>query len=288
MLWFFLSLATAFFNATEVTVVKRFFSDLKPLQIMAYPMAYSLPLFTLGALINGPSQVLPGFWTTLTILVPLNALGYYLALRAVTIAPLSLTMPFQSLTPLVVLFTAFIFLGEAPSALGACGVVMIGLGSYVLGLGSGQKSLLGPIKAILRERGSVYMILAAILFGLCAVMGKQLILASSPVFAGMTFFIIHNSILLAVFFLTKKVAPRDLITRPRAGIAAGATLFAHILCHFFAISLVAAAYMISIKRLSSIFSVIYGGLIFKEEHILARLTGAAIMTTGAVVIVVWG
>lgn len=288
MLWFLLSLATAFVNATEVTVVKRFLSDLRPLEIMAYPMAYSLPLFALGAAFISPTQILPGFWTTLAILLPINALGYYFSLRAVTISPLSLTMPFQALTPLVVLFTGLVFLGEVPTALGACGIVSIGVGSYVLGLSAGSRSLLGPFKAILKERGSVYMILAAVIFGLCAVMGKQLILASSPFFAAFTFFLIHNSLLLALFFLAKKVSPRDLLKRPRTGAAVGAMMFAHIFFHYSAISLVAAAYMISIKRLSALFSVIYGGLVFKEEHIFARLAGAAFMTAGAVIIVVWG
>lgn len=288
MLWFLPALATALVNATEVTVIKRFLSDLRPLEIMAYPMAYSLPLFAIAAVFIGPTEVLPGFWSTLFLLIPLNALGYYLSLRAVTISPLSLTMPFQSLTPLVVLFTGFVFLGEIPTALGACGIVSIGVGSYVLGLSAGARSLFGPFKAILRERGSVYMILAAVIFGLCAVMGKQLLLASSPLFAGTTFFLVHNSLLLGLFFLTKKVSPRDLLKRPRTGAAAGAMLFAHIIFHFTAISLVAAAYMISIKRLSSLFSVIYGGIVFKEENILARLAGASFMTAGAVIIVVWG
>jgi len=46
--------------------------------------------------------------------------------------------------------------------------------------------------------------------------------------------------------------------------------------------------MISIKRLSILFGLLYGALIFKEQNIGVRLTGATLMLSGAVLIVIKG
>lgn len=42
--------------------------------------------------------------------------------------------------------------------------------------------------------------------------------------------------------------------------------------------------MISVKRLSVIIGLIYGGVIFREENLAVRTTGTLLMVAGAVVI----
>jgi drug/metabolite transporter (DMT)-like permease len=69
---------------------------------------------------------------------------------------------------------------------------------------------------------------------------------------------------------------------------AGALFFFQILCHSFAISMVKAAYMISIKRFSVLFSVIYGRFVFQEKNIGMRLAGSLLMVSGAMIIVLAG
>ncbi len=58
-----------------------------------------------------------------------------------------------------------------------------------------------------------------------------------------------------------------------------------VLTHFIAISLTQAAYMISIKRMSLVFSVIYGRVIFKELGLKERLFGSVVMLAGAALII---
>jgi uncharacterized membrane protein len=57
-----------------------------------------------------------------------------------------------------------------------------------------------------------------------------------------------------------------------------------VMVHFLAIRLVEVAYMISVKRTSLIFSVLFGWLVFKEEHIRERLLGSVVMMLGVVLI----
>ena len=47
-------------------------------------------------------------------------------------------------------------------------------------------------------------------------------------------------------------------------------------------------YVITIKRLSIFFSVLFGGLLLHEQYIRGRMFGAVVMIAGAVVIGLWG
>ena len=55
-----------------------------------------------------------------------------------------------------------------------------------------------------------------------------------------------------------------------------------------AISMVEAVYMISVKRMSVVFAVIYGWLLFKETDIKSRMLGAVLMFLGIGVITLLG
>ncbi len=57
-----------------------------------------------------------------------------------------------------------------------------------------------------------------------------------------------------------------------------------ILCHVFGMSLAPAAYLIGVKRMSILFSVILGGLLLRERPFLPRLVAAVLMVTGVALI----
>ncbi|MEE8536375.1 MAG: EamA family transporter, partial [Acidobacteriota bacterium] len=61
--------------------------------------------------------------------------------------------------------------------------------------------------------------------------------------------------------------------------------FCMVLFHYLALDLVEVAYMISIKRTSMVFGVLYGWLFFKEAEIRQRLLASLLMVAGAVLIV---
>jgi multidrug transporter EmrE-like cation transporter len=85
--------------------------------------------------------------------------------------------------------------------------------------------------------------------------------------------------------LAVKTGPRkDLTKKPFIGLILGIIVSVAIFSHVLAISMTNVAYMISLKRTSLLFGVIYGALLFKEEKIAERLTGAAIMITGVFLI----
>jgi len=77
------------------------------------------------------------------------------------------------------------------------------------------------------------------------------------------------------------IAKKDIL--PLSSI--GATFALMIIFHMLAMSLANVAYMISIKRTSLLFSILYGHLLFKEGKIAEKVLGAIIMLIGFVLIV---
>ena len=57
-----------------------------------------------------------------------------------------------------------------------------------------------------------------------------------------------------------------------------------IVTHLKAISLIEVSYMVSVKRLSILFGVIYGVMFFEETNIKERLLGATVMVSGIIVL----
>ena len=72
------------------------------------------------------------------------------------------------------------------------------------------------------------------------------------------------------------------------GLLLGACVVTSILCFTFGVRLVPTAYLIGVKRLSLLFSVLLGGLWFNERPFLPRLAGVLLMVGGAALIAIKG
>jgi uncharacterized membrane protein len=283
--WFFLSLLAAFSLATSDALTKRFFSNLPPLMMGLARLGYAMP-WLLAALFFIP-WIIPDttFWFCIAIGLPLEALAFYCYMNALKISPLSLTVPFLAFTPGFIILTGWVILGEEISPGGFWGIILIIVGAYFLNLSKTSYGLLAPLVAIFREPGSRLMLLVSFLYAFTSTIGKLAIIHSNPYFFG----IVYNialAMLLTLFLPAAAIAEplKNLTRRPLIGLILGALVATTIFSHMLAISLTNVAYMISLKRTSLLFGVLYGALWFKEEKIAERLTGAIIMIAGVFLI----
>lgn len=288
MTWFALSLGAAFFMASNSAFMKRFFSDLSAWEMSLIPYFYAMPLMALTIPFIGIPPIGPRFLPALAWVLPVLMVSIILHYRAIRMSPLSLTLPFLSFTPVFVLFTGDLILDETLSVPGVAGMLLVVVGGYVLNLDAARYGFLGPIRAIWKEPGSGLMLVVAFLYGLTSVGGKVMILDSSPMFTAIAVFTLYGLLLTLILIWTGKTSFRSLTQKPLLGTVAALIVFAEIVCHNLAMSMTAAAYMITIKRTTGIFSVLYGWLLFKERGIRFRLLGTVIMTVGAAVIALWG
>lgn len=288
MTWFFLSLGAAFFMASNAAYLKKFFSDVSSWDMCVITFLYSMPLCALGLLIIDVPELGSGFFPALSWVTPVTMVAIILHFRAIHISPLSLTLPFLSFTPVFVLVTGDLILDEQLSSMGTAGMLLVVVGGYVINLDSARYGVLGPIKAIWREPGSALMIIVAALYAMSSVGGKVMIINSSALFTGMLIFWLLGVLIPLVLIGVGKASWKVVTRKPLLGFGSGIILFIEIICHNIAMSMVAAAYMITIKRMAGIFSVGYGWLLFKEKGIKYRLIGTAIMTLGAAFIALFG
>lgn len=284
MLWLLLSLLTALSVSAQDTWVKRFFSGMTPWEMAVYPLMYSLPLFAAAAPFV-PRPPLGGeFAWAFAVSVPLNAVGFLLYMRAIQVSPLSLTVPYLAFTPVFMLCTGYLFLGEIPSPRGIAGILTICLGGYILNIEPRRWRLLAPFRAVFQETGSWMMLIVAFVYSFTSVIGKKAILHSSPLFFGVWFYITFNLSLILLLRLAGKIRFAAFLALPVKGFVSGLLLCLQTLLHCFAVSLVEAAVMISVKRLSILFSILLGKVVFRERHASIRFSGALLMLAGTLLI----
>ncbi len=288
MLWFLLSLLTALSVATHDTWIKRYYSHLSPYEMSAYPFLYSLP--PIGAtLVFVPVPPLDvTFWWCFVVSIPLNAVSFLVYMHAIKLSPLSLTVPYLAFTPAFMIVTGYLFLGEMPSFQGMAGILVICAGGYTLNIDPRRWTLWAPLAAVWREPGSRQMLGVAFIYSFASVIGKKGILHSSPLFFNLFFFTVFNLSVLILLRITGRIRLSHFRESPAKGMVAGLLFFFHALFHGLAISMTQAAYMISVKRLSILFSVFYGKLVFREANIIFRFNGALLMLLGTLLITLQG
>lgn len=289
MLWVLYSLLSAFSLSTADALSKKGLERADEYTIAWIRLLFSAPYFLLSFLFIEIPVINITFWISILILLPLEIFSTILYIKALKVSPLSLTIPFLSFTPLFLIATSFLILGETPSAPGVIGIILIAFGAYTLNIHTLKKpsDLLEPLRAIVKEKGSVYMILVAFIYSITSNLGKLAILHSSPVFFGVTYYLI-----LTVAFTPIALKMSSLRLNLRENFLnysfIGFFIALMVIFHVLAIVLTDVAYMIAIKRTSLLFSVLYGRIIFGEQGFRERLFGSLMMVAGVVVISIYG
>ncbi len=286
-LWVVLSLVSAFSLATSDALTKKGLRLDNEYLVAWLRLVFSLPPLLL-LLLFIPIPELDGvFFRAFLTALPLEVLALTLYIKALRISPLSLTLPFLSLTPVFLILFSRLIVGERVTYSGAAGIVLIALGGYSLNISSLKGGLLEPLRAITRERGSIYMIGVALIYSVTSSLGKLAIEHSSPLFFGAVYFVVVTLCFTPLVYLNLSGRSFARVVREEVGASVLPGLFysAMIISHMLAMSLAKVAYMIAIKRSSLLMGSIYGFLFFGEEKVLERLIGALLMLIGFFLIV---
>lgn len=275
----------AFTLATADAISKKAMGRTDELVIAWVRQGYSLPFLSLVFLFIEIPHLDGTFYLTLLFIVPLEVTAIILYMKAIRLSPLSLSIPFMALSPVFIILIAFFMLGELPDRSGYSGIFLIAAGAYILNVKAAREGLLGPIKAIKREKGSVLMIIVALIYSVTSTIGKIAIQHSSPLFFGFFYPVVLTIVFSIILCITGDL--RKVTSRPGIFLWIGFFIAIMVLSHFTAISMTDVAYMISVKRTSLIFSVIYGRLLFGEKNTGERLMGSVLMVAGVVLITVF-
>jgi drug/metabolite transporter (DMT)-like permease len=308
MLWILLALLGAVTNAGYFIIIKRSVTTLNPKILTGVGFTFGgLLLFAVSAIREFP-VIGQDFYSAVAVTAILNIISLSLIFKALSSSDLSLSIPMLSFTPVILIGTSYLLLNEVPSLSGVAGICIIVIGSYVLNISAEDEHFLDPVKSMLRNRGSWYMLIVAFLFAVSINFDKIAMLNSDPFF-GMALTVLAIGVAFVLLAAYSLISGRNMSLQKRADNAypapvSGSPAFPYrkylalaiLIGAFVAIeaasinvayTLQIVPYVIAIKRLSIIFVVLYGTLVFSEHEIGKRLMGAALMVAGAIIIVLY-
>ncbi len=242
-------------------------------------------------LLLGVPNLGAAFWTIHLVWVPLEVVAMVLSARALSVSPLSLTVPFISFTPLFLVIVEGVVLGKWVSGVGVVGILLIVVGSYVLNVNPRTQHWLDPLRAITREQGSWLMLIVAAAFAGTSLCASELVALSTPLYYSwhlMAMQVIGLAPFVAVY-ATRRTPFRWHWSLAAAGAAFAGMAVVQMTAFDLAFEEGRVAYVIAIKRVSGIFAVLLGWFAFKERVLGdGRVFGATLMTAGAAVVAIAG
>ncbi|MEG4325688.1 EamA family transporter [Microcoleus sp. herbarium5] len=280
MTWLIFGILTAFFEA-----VKDVFGKQNLKKSDEYVVAWSLSFFSVIFLIpwvfyTGIPPLNSQFWLALLIGGSINAVTSLLYIKAIKVSDLSLTLPLVALTPLFMLVTSPLIVGEYPKLFDYIGILLIVAGSYLLNIKEKHKGYLAPFKALLEKPGPKLMLIVALLWSIASNFDKIGVTNSSPIFWVFSLFGTITVLLLPVLLYKTPNSGEKILKQLPMLAAMGSFNAIAVLFQMQALTLTLVVQVIAIKRTSVLMGVLFGHFIFKEKDIQERLLGAGIMILG--------
>ena len=241
--------------------------------LFSYPNFLIHPIDTSNALLG------VDFFNLLLFSAIINIIAYSFYIIALRASQASLIIPLVLITPIFMLFTSPIMLGENTPPIGIFGVILI-----LIGLGIFDKNFYKIDKnffMVLKYPGAVAMLVAASLWSITSNIDKLGLKNSSPLIwiTALTTAISCGATL--NWYARKR---RQLsFWEMRYAILGGAFTAIGNLSLVWAMSILFVPYVIAIKRLSAFLTVVLSGRLLKEP-IQNRLAACMVMVIGAILI----
>jgi drug/metabolite transporter (DMT)-like permease len=282
MLWVAYAVGAAVVEASLDILRKKVVPP--PLVTATFASAITATIGAVAIIALRPPLPDPFFLVVVLAAGGVTALIQPLYISAVRLAPLSVVVPYTSLTAVFVLGTGILIAGDRPTAAGVAGVLLVGAGLFFLHA-DGAPGIRGTLAAA-RSKGVRRMIAVAALLALLAALDAVAVRAGG-ILLTLTIESAVAATLLALVLVGQRATPRGatLLQILPIGVLEFA-LYALVLA---ALAVAPASYVVAVKRLWPLLTVAAGMLFFEErEGIAPRLAGALVMVAGAVTIALWG
>ncbi|NPV10803.1 MAG: DMT family transporter [Ignavibacteria bacterium] len=283
MMWIPLAFGVALFDSLKNVLAKHTLKDIDEYTV-AWANSFFSAIFLIPILFFELPEIKPMFFVGLIVSGTLNILALIFFMKSIKSGDLSNTVPLTTLSPLLLLITSPIIVGEFPSFQGMLGMIAIVVGAYLLNFKQDQKDFLSPFRSIFKEKGPRYMLLVVLIWAITANFDKIGVVNSSPLFYSFSVQLYIGVLMLTVVIPRFVRNPNPINRNLKSLIGVGFLSTLTIICHMLAISLTIVPYVISIKRTNSILSVVFGRLFFKEGYMKERFSAAVLMFIGVLLI----
>jgi uncharacterized membrane protein len=224
------------------------------------------------------------FFAYLVLDVALITVVMWLYFRALQVSPLSMSVPFLAFTPVFLIPSGFVMLGELPPPIKLLGVALIVVGSLAMHRKLFAIGWLAPVKAIVQEKGSRYMLMVSFIFSITNPLDKKLVVMSDV----FTEAFAYGLGLCIAFFVWGKLQHVDFAAAVRNNVQwislAGLSDAVSLLFQLGSYAYIAVVITVSIKRAGIVLSVLAGWLFFHEKEITDKVIAAAVMFCGVLIL----
>lgn len=285
------AILSAFFTSLKDLFGKKASVDLDEYITALSLRVLSIPLF-LVILYFSSDNLFKDFVFSRTFFIALvgggllNVLTNILYMRALKLSDISVSIPLIAFTPVFLVGTAFLILGEKPSLFGIGGIGLVVFGAYFLNIKKFKEGFFRPFRALFAEIGPRIMFLVAFLWSITSSIDKIGVTESSPLlWVLMTDIFIVLMMIPIVYFFSKSGWGRiqkHFLKLSAVGLSEGISA----LFQMIAISTTLVPYVIALKRTSILWSALWGGLFLKEKNLKEKMVGISIMIVGIACIVI--
>lgn len=238
-------------------------------------------------LIMGIEEMSGRFLVALFASTILQLIVILLYMKAIKRSELSVSVPIVTLTPLFMLLTSPILIGEFPDIFGLAGILLIVIGTYVLNIGGSKKGFFAPFVNLVHNKGSRYMLIVAFLWSITANIDKVGVEETSPIYWAFTKDFLIMIYLFPIMYFKSANPYKQLRGRMMPLLYVGLLRTTSVISQMFAIKFILVAYVIAIKRSSALFIILYAFFFLNErQHFSSRLTGIIIILAGLILIAI--
>jgi uncharacterized membrane protein len=293
-MWFVLALLSAFLYSFRGLLEKLIVGRVDPYILGLSIRLFALPFFFIPFIINPglfvPLTELPGeFWfamiTVSLVCTPLETYFYY---KAIKNEELSLSLPILSLSPVMTIGFAALFLGEFPTLIGALGVIIILFGVYALKIGHARHGLAEPLYHLSKNKSVQFMVIVALSLAFASILDKIAVTAANAYMAALINYIFVSVALFIIARMKAKQHFGQIKTHFKAFSIIGAVVAGYTLLYLLALQDGNTAYVVAIRNASLLISIILGVLWLKEKDLRTKLLAGSVIVVGLILIKVLG
>ena len=241
-----------------------------PYYLVVIAIAY---LFGLESFVTKPGFLVFIFFRGLS-----DSCGEWFKMQAMRHGDLSLVVSVLALYPLILLFTSALVTHDLVANQAILGTVFSVIGTLVILYRPSNSTEKFPKRAVM------FGLLSAVFMSINTSLDRMAAQTGSPILSGFLM-----TLLAGLFVLPGTLR----VTGWRAQLIVNSRLFSwrglfeilFMVTKLYALQILAAPYVVGIQRVSLLFAVVSGRLIFKEQHFLQRLMGGMCVVVGIALIV---
>jgi drug/metabolite transporter (DMT)-like permease len=290
MNWFILAFISAVFSAASAVSEKKVLFSINALNfsflVSVITLLFSIPFFWLAQY----PDIFSYSMLILFIKTLLNTAAFLFVMLSIKNLEISEALPLLALTPGIVAVFGIFLINDYLTLLEWFGIFLMVAGSYILEMKKNTKSLLDPFKSLFDFSKYSFVFTALILFTVTSLLDRVLLKDYNlPPYTFMAFQQLFFALIFAVVVLIKNrslSASTKKITKNTFYLIVIVSVFTVIYRYtqIEATKAAPVALVLSVKRLSVLMAIIFGGKLFSEANLVRRIIAAIVILIGLTIL----